>query len=155
MSLNKVMLIGRLGRDPEVRYSQNGQMVVNFNLATDESYTSREGEKIQKTEWHRIVAFARTAELIANYLKKGSLVYLEGSLQTRKWQDQQGFERFTTEIRANGLRFLDSKRDGQSAGGNDAAGGGMPDDQPVGGSEDSRGNRGNSHAHAGHDEVPF
>ena len=86
--LNKVMLIGRLGRDPELRYSQSGLPIANLRLATDESYVDKEGNKVERTEWHSIVVFQRQAENCANYLAKGSLIYVEGSLQTRKWQDQ-------------------------------------------------------------------
>ena len=89
-SLNKVMIIGRLGRDPELRYTQSGMAVANFNVATDESYTDRDGNKVERTEWHKVTTFQRQAENCAKFLAKGSLVYIEGSLQTRKWQDQQG-----------------------------------------------------------------
>ena len=108
--LNKVMLIGRLGRDPELRYASTGTPMANLNLATDESYTDREGNKVDRTEWHRVVVFQRQAENCANYLRKGSLVYIEGSLQTRKWQDQQGQDRYTTEIKAQRVQFLDTKK---------------------------------------------
>lgn len=109
--LNKVMLIGRLGRDPELRYSQGGAPVANMNVATDESYTDKDGNRQERTEWHRVVVFQRLAENCANYLAKGSLVYVEGSLQTRKWTDQQGQDRYTTEIRAQKVTFLDRKSD--------------------------------------------
>ncbi|MBQ9405844.1 MAG: single-stranded DNA-binding protein [Desulfovibrio sp.] len=107
--LNKVMLIGRLGRDPELRYTQNGTPVASLNVATDESYTDRDGNKVERTEWHRVSVFQRQAENCANYLAKGSLVYVEGSLQTRKWQDQQGQDRYTTEIKAQRVQFLERK----------------------------------------------
>lgn len=114
--LNKVMIIGRLGRDPELRYTQSGVPMTNLNIATDESYTDREGNRVEKTEWHRVVVSQRQAENCASYLGKGSLVYVEGSLQTRKWQDQQGQDRYTTEIRAQRVQFLDRKGDrGQGA----------------------------------------
>lgn len=109
--LNKVMIIGRLGRDPELRYTQSGSPVATLNIATDESYTDREGNKVDKTEWHRVVVFQRQAETCSQYLGKGSLVFIEGKLQTRKWQDQQGQDRFTTEIRADRVQFLDRKGD--------------------------------------------
>lgn len=112
-SLNQVFIIGRLGRDPELRYTQSGVAVCNFNIATDESYTDRDGNKVERTEWHRITAFQKTAENCANYLAKGSLVFVEGSLQTRKWQDQQGQDRYTTEIKAERVQFLDRKGGGQ------------------------------------------
>lgn len=112
-SLNTVMLIGRLGKDPELRYTQSGSPVCSLSLATDESYTDRDGNKVEKTEWHRITAFQRVAENCANYLTKGSLIYVEGSLTTRKWQDQQGQDRYTTEIKAQRVQFLDRKGEGQ------------------------------------------
>lgn len=112
--VNKVMLIGRLGQDPELRYAQSGLPIANFNIATDESYTDSEGNRVEKAEWHRIVVFQRSAEACNNYLKKGSLVYIEGSLQTRKWQAQDGTDRWTTEVKAQRVQFLDSKKDGQS-----------------------------------------
>lgn len=113
--LNKVMLIGRLGKDPELKYTQGGMPIANFTVATDDSYTDKEGNRVEKTEWHRIVVFDRQAENCNNYLSRGSLVYVEGSLQTRKWQDQQGQDRYTTEIRARTVRFLDRKGERQSA----------------------------------------
>ncbi|WP_165175030.1 single-stranded DNA-binding protein [Desulfovibrio sp. ZJ369] len=109
--LNKVMIIGRLGRDPELRYTQSGAPVASLSVATDESYTDRDGNKVERTEWHRVSVFQRQAETCANYLTKGSLVYVEGSLQTRKWQDQQGQDRYTTEIKAQRVQFLDRKSD--------------------------------------------
>lgn len=117
--LNKVMLIGRLGRDPELRYSQSGLPIANLRLATDESYVDKEGNKVERTEWHSIVVFQRQAENCANYLTKGSLIYVEGSLQTRKWQDQQGQDRYTTEIKAQRVNFLERKgaRDNEQRGG--------------------------------------
>ena len=114
--LNKVMIIGRLGRDPELRYTQSGSPVASLNVATDESYTDRDGNKVERTEWHRVSVFQRQAENCANYLAKGSLVYVEGSLQTRKWQDQQGQDRYTTEIKAQRVQFLDRKGDAPRSG---------------------------------------
>ncbi len=110
--LNKVMLIGRLGRDPELRYTQNGTPVTSLSIATDESYTDRDGNRQERTEWHRVAVFQKQAELCSNYLSKGSLVYVEGTLQTRKWQDQQGQDRYTTEIRAQRVQFLDRRNSG-------------------------------------------
>ena len=107
--MNKAILIGRLGQDPKVAYAQTGTTIVNFSIATDESYTDREGNKVDKTEWHRIVTFGKQADFCANYLTKGRLVLVEGSLQTRKWQDQEGQDRYTTEIRALRVQALDSK----------------------------------------------
>lgn len=117
--LNKVMLIGRLGRDPELRYSQSGAPVCTLNMATDESYTDREGNKVDKAEWHRVVVFQRVAENCAQFLSKGSLVFVEGSLQTRKWQDQQGQERYTTEIKAQRVQFLDKRGSGAEQSGSE------------------------------------
>lgn len=113
------MLIGRLGRDPELRYSQSGLPIANLRLATDESYVDKDGNKVERTEWHSIVVFQRQAENCANYLTKGSLIYVEGSLQTRKWQDQQGQDRYTTEIKAQRVNFLERKgaRDNEQRGG--------------------------------------
>jgi single-strand DNA-binding protein len=111
--LNKVMLIGRLGRDPELRYTQTGSPVANLRIATDESYTDRDGNKVDRTEWHSVVVFQRAAENCAQYLGKGSLVFVEGSLQTRKWQDQAGQDRYTTEVKAQRVQFLDRKGDRQ------------------------------------------
>lgn len=111
-SLNLVQLIGRLGRDVDLKYSQSGNPVANISIATDESYTDRDGNKVERTEWHRVVAYGKTAENCANYLAKGSLVYVEGSLQTRKWTDQSGQDRYTTEIKAQRVQFLDRKGGG-------------------------------------------
>lgn len=107
--LNKVMIIGRLGRDPELRYTQNGTPVTSLNIATDESYIDREGVRQERTEWHRVTVFQKQAENCSNYLSKGSLVFVEGSLQTRKWQDQQGQDRYTTEIKAQRVQFLERR----------------------------------------------
>ncbi len=107
--LNKVMIIGRLGRDPEIRYTQTGSPVCSLSVATDESYTDRDGNKVERTEWHRISVFQRAAENCAQFLTKGSLVFVEGNLLTRKWQDQQGQDRYTTEIKAQRVQFLDKK----------------------------------------------
>jgi single-strand DNA-binding protein len=99
-SLNKVFLIGRIGQEPEIKTTSLGHVVVNFSLATDESYTGQDGHRVERTEWHRVVAWDKQAEFVANYLSKGALIYLEGRLETRKWQDQQGITRYVTEIRA-------------------------------------------------------
>tara|TARA_R110001592_G_scaffold361025_3_gene670716 strand:+ start:4781 stop:5371 length:591 start_codon:yes stop_codon:yes gene_type:complete len=108
--INKVILIGNLGADPDTRMTQQGSAVTNLNIATDESYKDKNtGQMVPKTEWHRVVMFNRLAEIAKDYLKKGSKIYIEGRLQTRKWQDQSGQERYTTEIVANELQMLDSK----------------------------------------------
>ena len=136
--LNKVMLIGRLGADPEVRYTQDGTMVTNFNLATDEQWKDKNGERIQKTEWHRIVTFRKLAEICGNYLAKGRLVYIEGRLQTRAWDDRDGNKRYTTEIVASNMQMLERKEQdsyqssgpagGQGNGNFPPPGSAMPDD---------------------------
>ncbi|MGB0682342.1 MAG: single-stranded DNA-binding protein [Magnetovibrionaceae bacterium] len=121
-SVNKVILVGNLGRDPEVRHSQNGAKIVNFSIATSESWNDKaSGERREKTEWHRIVVFnERIADVVERYVRKGSKVYVEGSLQTRKWQGQDGQERYTTEVvidRFKGeLTMLDSRNAGGSGG---------------------------------------
>ncbi len=107
--VNKVILIGRLGKDPDVRYTPDGTMVTTFNLATDEQWKDKNGEKVQKTEWHRIVAWGKLAEICGNYLVKGKLVFVEGRIQTRSWEDKEGVKRFTTEIVASNMQMLDSK----------------------------------------------
>jgi len=121
MSVNKVILVGRLGRDPEIRYTSGGQAVANFSIATDESYKDRNGEKQKRTEWHKIVAWRKQAEFAQQYLKKGSLIYLEGKIQSREWQDKEGQKRTSFEIVANDFRFVGGRAEGAAAAG---AGGG-------------------------------
>ncbi|MEK7666308.1 MAG: single-stranded DNA-binding protein [Pseudomonadota bacterium] len=113
--VNKVILVGNLGKDPEVRYSPNGGAVANITIATSESWKDKtSGEKQEKTEWHRVVFFGRLAEIAGEYLKKGAQVYIEGRLQTRKWQDKEGKDRYTTEIVAGEMQMLGS-REGRGA----------------------------------------
>ncbi|MCP3871098.1 MAG: single-stranded DNA-binding protein [Gammaproteobacteria bacterium] len=113
--INKVILIGNLGRDPEMRYTPNNVAVANVTIATSESWKDKNtGEAQEKTEWHRVVFFSRLAEIVGEYLKKGSKVYVEGRLQTRKWQDQNGQDRYSTEIVANEMQMLDSRGGGTS-----------------------------------------
>jgi single-strand DNA-binding protein len=108
--VNKVILIGRLGKDPEMRYMPNGNAVANFTMATSEAWKDKNtGEQAEKTEWHRIVAFRKLAEIIGQYVKKGSMIYIEGKLQTRKWQDQSGQDKYTTEIIADQMQMLGDK----------------------------------------------
>lgn len=111
-SLNKVMLIGRLGQDPEVRYTQSNTAVATLSLATSERYKDGNGEQQERTEWHRVVAWGRLAEICQQYLHKGSLIYVEGPLQTRSWEDNQGQKRYTTEIKALQMTMLDSRGGG-------------------------------------------
>ncbi len=128
--INKVILIGNLGADPEVRYMPTGGAVANITIATSESWTDKQtNEKKEQTEWHRVVIYQRLAEIAGEYLRKGSKVYIEGRLRTRKWQDQQGVERYTTEIIANELQMLDGRGEGQSA----QMGGGMGGGAAMGG----------------------
>ena len=117
--INKVILIGNLGGDPEVRYTPNGSAVANATLATSETWRDKQSGELQdRTEWHRVVFFGRLAEIVGEYLRKGSKVYVEGSLRTRKWQDKTGTDRYTTEIIANEMHMLDSR--GGNAGSNPA-----------------------------------
>jgi len=117
MSVNKAILVGRLGRDPETRYTSGGQAVANFTLATDETFKDRSGERQKRTEWHRIVLWGKLAEITQQYLKKGMLVYIEGRIQTRQWEDKRdGQKKSTTEIVANVMRMLTSRADSAAAG---------------------------------------
>lgn len=110
-SLNKVMLIATLGRDPEIRYMPNGDAACNLSVATSESWKDKSGEKQERTEWHRISIFGKLAEIAGQYLGKGSSVYLEGKLQTRKWTDKDGVEKYTTEIIADKMQMLGGNRE--------------------------------------------
>ena len=105
-SVNKVILIGNLGADPEVRYMPSGDAVANLRIATTENWKDKSGEKQEKTEWHRVSFFGRQAEVCGEYLKKGSAIYVEGSLQTRKWQNKEGQDQYTTEIRGDRMQML-------------------------------------------------
>ena len=131
MSLNKVMLIGNLGQDPEKRVTGSGQSVTSFSIATSERWTGKDGQKQEKTEWHRIVVWGPQADSCAQYLSKGRQVFVEGRLQTRQWDDKDGNKRYTTEIVANRVQFLGGAA-GRAEGGSDfapqaaASGGGMP-----------------------------
>jgi single-strand DNA-binding protein len=107
--VNKAILVGRLGGDPVVRYTPDGTMVTNFNLATDEQWKDKSGERVQRTEWHRIVTFRKLAEICSNYLYKGKLVFIEGRIQTRSWEDKEGNKRSTTEIIAGNMQMLEPK----------------------------------------------
>lgn len=117
-SVNKVILLGNLGRDPEVRYTADGAAIANLAIATTETWKDKaSGERKEATEWHRVVLFGRQAELAGEYLRKGRSVYIEGRLQTRKWQDKEGVERYTTEIRADVMQFVGGAREGGGMGG--------------------------------------
>ncbi len=126
--INKVILVGNLGNDPDVRYTANGAAVSNISIATSESWKDKEtGEQQERTEWHRVVFFGRLAEIVAEYLKKGSQVYVEGRLQTRKWQDKDGHDRYTTEVVANEMQMLGSR----SSGGNYEQPSSAPANEPA------------------------
>lgn len=127
-SVNKVILLGNLGRDPEVRYTPSGEAVANYSIATTETWKDKGGQRQEKTEWHNVVMYRRLAEIAGEYLKKGSQVYIEGRLQTRKWQDKQGNDRYTTEIVADHMQML-GQRDGGGA--SDRRGGSRQDYHPA------------------------
>ncbi|HSW93378.1 MAG TPA: single-stranded DNA-binding protein [Gammaproteobacteria bacterium] len=141
-SVNKVILVGNLGRDPEVRYTPNGVAVANVTLATTEIWKDKQsGENQERTEWHRVTLYTRLAEIAGEYLRKGSKIYLEGRLQTRKWQDKNtGQDRYTTEIIADSLQMLDSKGSGsssdQTASSKSSAPADMPQAEPMDNFED-------------------
>src|SRR5258708_31705210 len=116
MSVNKVILVGRLGRDPETRFTSGGQAVANFSVATDETYKDRNGERQKRTEWHKIVVWGKQAEIAQQYLKKGSLIFVEGRIQSREWQDKEGQKRTSFEIVANNFRMLGSRAESAAAG---------------------------------------
>src|SRR5216110_2242666 len=120
MSVNKVILVGRLGRDPETRYTGGGQAVANFSVATDETYKDKAGDRQKRTEWHKIVVWGKQAEIAQQYLKKGSLVFVEGRIQSREWQDKEGQKRTSFEVVASNFRMLGGRGDG----GGSASGGG-------------------------------
>ena len=124
-SVNKVILVGNLGKDPEIRYMPNGEAVANFSIATTDSWKDKQGQKQEKTEWHNIVMYRRLAEIAGEYLKKGRPVYVEGRLQTRKWQTKEGQDRYTTEIVADQMQMLGSG--GKESGGSSYDGGGNDD----------------------------
>lgn len=131
--LNKAMIIGRLGRDPELRYTPNGQGYAKFSVATDETWTDRSGEKQTRTEWHNIVVWGKLAEICNQFLAKGRLVYIEGRIQTRQWEDQSGNKRYSTEIVASDMSMLESRA---TAGAAEPSGGSYNDQPSRGGSYD-------------------
>ena len=127
--INKVILVGRLGRDPEVRYTPSGATVANFSIATSDEWKDKEtGQKQEKTEWHRIVAWRRLGEICGEYLRKGKQVYIEGKLQTRSWEDRDGNKRYTTEIVAQSMQMLDAQTRDMRA---DPADPGLPVEEPI------------------------
>ena len=130
--VNKVILVGNLGNDPEVRYMPNGNAVANLSLATSESWKDPQGQMQERTEWHRLTMYRRLAEIAGEYLKKGSQIYVEGKLQTRKWQDQSGQDRYTTEIIVDQMQMLGG-RGGEGGGGNAGGGYQRPQNNQQGG----------------------
>lgn len=129
--INKVILIGNLGADPEVRYLQDGTAAASFTVATTEKWKGKDGQMQEQTEWHRVTAWRRLAEICGEYLAKGSRVYIEGKLQTRKWKDQAGNDRYTTEIVAREMKMLSPRGSGgESSGGGGYGGGGEPFPEP-------------------------
>ena len=136
--VNKVILVGNLGNDPEVRYMPNGNAVANLSIATSESWKDQQGQLQEKTEWHKVTMYRRLAEIAGEYLKKGSQIYLEGKLQTRKWQDQQGNDRYTTEVIADQLQMLGGKNEGGGGGQGGGQGGGYQQ-RPQGGQQNQGG----------------
>ena len=154
--INKVILVGNLGKDPETRYMPNGKAVTNFSIATSESWKDKQtGEQREQTEWHNIVMYDRLAEIAAEYLKKGSQVYVEGKLRTRKWQDKEGRDRYTTEINANEMQMLGG-RAGGGGGGMGGGGGGMSGgERSEGRAAPAAGGGRGAPAPSGGDDSPF
>jgi single-strand DNA-binding protein len=142
-SVNKVILLGNLGRDPETRYTTGGDAVTNLNIATSEQWKDKNGEKQERTEWHRVVLFGRSAEIAGEYLKKGRSVYIEGRLQTRKYTDKDGVEKYSTEIVGDRMQLIGG---GRESGGGDvefsSSGGGAPRREPAGAGGGGGGTRG-------------
>lgn len=135
--INKVILVGQLGRDPEVRYTQAGKAVANLSIATSEQWKDKQtGEKKESTEWHRVIMWGRLGEIAGEYLSKGAQVYVEGKLQTRKWQDQSGQDRYTTEILANQMQMLGGGNSGGQSPGKSGQPKGQPQGQPAGAPDD-------------------
>jgi single-strand DNA-binding protein len=150
--VNKVILVGNLGRDPEMKYTASGAAIANITVATSDSWNDKQtGEKVEKTEWHRVVAFQRLAEIMGEYLRKGSQVYIEGKLQTRKWQDQNGQDRYTTEVVANDMQMLGA-RGGEGGGGRGQGGGGGFRNNPQNQQTQSQPKPDNDFAD---DDIPF
>ncbi len=161
-SVNKVIILGNLGRDPETRYTTGGDAVTNLNIATSEQWKDKSGEKQERTEWHRVVLFGRQAEIAGEYLKKGRSVYIEGRLQTRKYTDKDGVEKYSTEIVADRMQLIGGAREGggeadfgappPSGGGRRQRGGGG---KPSGGMSGGGGGGGKKNVDDFEDDIPF
>ena len=160
MSVNKVILVGRLGRDPETRYTGGGQAVANFSVATDETYKDKAGERQKRTEWHKIVVWGKQAEIAQQYLKKGSLIFIEGRIQSREWQDKEGQKRTSFEIVATNFRMLGGRGDGGGSGGGSASvGGARAEEHDQSGPSDDFGGHGGGGGASGpeisDEDIPF
>jgi single-strand DNA-binding protein len=145
-SVNKAILVGNLGADPEIKYLPSGEAVANLRLATTDTWKDKDGNKQEATEWHRVSFFGRSAEVCGEYLKKGSQIYVEGSIRTRKWQDKDGQDRYSTEIRGDRMQMLGGRREGGEGGPTAPrreTGGARPPQQPSGGFNDFE------------DDIPF
>lgn len=157
--VNKAILVGNLGRDPELRQTPSGQSVCNFTLATSETWNDRNGERVERTEWHRIVAWGKTGELCAQYLSKGRTVYVEGRIQTREWEDKEGNKRYTTEINAQNVNFIGPRGSGSGSGGTgeDSSSGGRTGSSASYGGKDHGGNDSHSTEPTPplDDDIPF
>jgi single-strand DNA-binding protein len=143
--VNKVIIVGNVGRDPEVRYTQSGRAVASFSVATSERFQDKDGQTQERTEWHRVVAWARLAEICGEYLRKGKQVYIEGRLQTRDWEDKDGHKRYTTEVVANEMQMLDRRGEDSGNYNEDSSARGSSGGDPV--SQATSG--------GGDDEIPF
>jgi len=163
-SVNKVILLGNLGRDPETRYTTGGDAVTNLNIATSEQWKDKSGEKQERTEWHRVVLFGRQAEVAGEYLKKGRSVYIEGRLQTRKYTDKEGVEKYSTEIVADRMQLIGGSREAGGSGGDvefgsPGAGSGVPARREGGGASAETGAKGGGGAKKNvddfDDDIPF
>jgi len=156
-SVNKVILLGNLGRDPETRYTTGGDAVTNLNIATSEQWKDKSGEKQERTEWHRVVLFGRQAEVAGEYLKKGRSVYIEGRLQTRKYTDKDGVEKYSTEIVADRMQLIGSGRDAGSGGDAEfsGGGGGARRESGGGGAKPASGGGGKKNVDDFDDDIPF
>ena len=160
MSVNKVILVGRLGRDPETRYTGGGQAVANFSVATDETYKDKAGERQKRTEWHKIVVWGKQAEIAQQYLKKGSLIFIEGRIQSREWQDKEGQKRTSFEIVATNFRMLGGRGDGASGGAGSYGSGSRAEEHDQAGPADdfggpSGGGGGASGPEISDEDIPF
>ena len=153
-SVNKVILVGNLGRDPETRYMPDGGAITNISIATTDKWKDKAGEMQEKTEWHRVAFFGKLAEIAGEYLKKGSQVYIEGRLQTRKWQDKEGQDKYTTEVVANVMQMLGS-RQGMGGGGDRTEGGGTTRDRTPAAAEAKPAKAGGGKFDDFEDDIPF